>query len=42
MVREGPKPFPLKVGIRKDLPLEDGPMSHQVVGRVMAYQADDG
>ena len=28
----------LKVGIRKDLPLQDEPASHQLVGRVTAYQ----
>ncbi len=28
----------LKVGILRDLPLGDGPASHQLVGRVMAYQ----
>ena len=24
------------------LPLEEGPAAHQLVGRVMAYQGDDG
>ncbi len=28
----------LKVGILRDLPLEDGPASHQLVGEVMAHQ----
>ncbi len=28
----------LKMGIRKDLSLEDEPASHQLVGRVTAYQ----
>ncbi len=28
----------LKVGILRDLPLEDEPASHQLVGRVTAYQ----
>ncbi len=32
----------LKVGIRKDLPLGDGPVSHQLVGGVTAHQGDDG
>ncbi len=32
----------LKVGILRDLPLEDEPASHQLVGRVMAYQGYNG
>ncbi len=28
----------LKVGIRKDLPLEEGPAPHQLVGEVTAHQ----
>ncbi len=28
----------LKVGILRNLPLGEGPASHQLVGRVMAYQ----
>ena len=32
----------LKVGIRKDLPLEDEPVSYQLVGEVTAHQGFDG
>ncbi len=31
-----------KLGIRKDLALQDGAAAYQVVGGVMAHQADDG
>ena len=32
----------LKVGILRNLPHEDEPASHQLVGRVKAYQGIDG
>ncbi len=32
----------LKVGILRDLPLRVEPASHQLVGRVTAYQGDNG
>ncbi len=31
-----------KAGIRKDLSLGEGLTAYQLVGRVMAYQGDDG
>ena len=32
----------LKVGILRDLPLGEAIAAHQLVGRVTAYQGDDG
>ncbi len=32
----------LKVGILRDLPLEDEPASHQLVGEITAHQGLDG
>ncbi len=31
-----------KMGIRKDLSLEEGLTAYQLVGEVMAHQGDDG
>ncbi len=32
----------LKVGILRDLPLDEEPASHQLVGEVTAHQGNDG